>query len=304
MKEFQKHFNREAIIATKRQWRPHITEKDVTCPFCIHNKDKLKEVILEAGEGDEPLIKIVANLYPIPNSECVKGIHDVVIDTPDHLARPKDFTVAHWHLLLLTMHQRWHDLMRQESIQFIQIFKNDGQAAGASISHSHWQIVALEDIPLKMKRQYLFSGATNNHDCFLCHLKKQQGFLVGEEGQWQIWVPPVQEFDGEVWLVPKQHYTHYGQVPTEALENLGRAMKNILVAYNKMNTGVAYNICFMSGDLEKEYSHCFYYHFHIRIMMRIGHIAGFEISTGCHVVRQSPQYYAEELKRLLEEMKE
>ena len=54
----------------------------------------------------------------------------------------------------------------------------------------------------------------------------------------------------------------------------------------------------ISGDLKGAYP----YHFYVKLVMRTGHIAGFEIATGCHIVPVAPQDYANQMKTILKGM--
>ena len=68
------------------------------------------------------------------------------------------------------------------------------------------------------------------------------------------------------------------------------------MVYHEIMPDEALNICMMSGDLKKVW----HYHFHVKLMMRIGHIAGFEIATHCHIMMVDPKIYALKIKQLLE----
>lgn len=293
MNKFLKFFNQESIVAVGREKRPFIATEDFRCPFCPQNKESLECVISETYDKGRLAARIVANKYPIAsryNQSGAIGIHDVIIDTEEHGLRARAFTYEHWQALLCAIQKRWLELMKKPELSFIQVFKNDGIEAGASISHSHWQLLALAEVPHKMKKQYLQAEAGGK--CYLCEMASHnEGFLILENTYWRMWVPPMPEFMGEVWLIPQNHYSHYGMLNEEELSELGKLIKMILVAYEKIRPGVSYNICFMSGDLKGKW----HFHFYVRIIMRIGRIAGFEIATGCHVLSLAPEEYAREL---------
>lgn len=299
MKTFENYFNQENIIAPGRQARPMIDATNGDCPFCLENKDSLEKIIAERWQGQELIARIVANKYPATHALGTRGKHDVVIDTAHHKEHPKDFSSNHWEALLVVMQERWQQLAQDTDIRFIQIFKNYGALAGASISHSHWQILALAEVPRLVIKQYetYHGGAT----CYLCQMQqRQEGWLVGEDKNWLLWVPPVPAYPYEVWLVPKKHCQHYGQLSIEEIKGLGSLLKYLLKAYDALEAGRAFNICFMSGDLQGRWP----YHFHIKLVMRIGQIAGFEIATGCHILSVSPADYALALKKKLKGMYE
>lgn len=299
MKYYQKVFNDECIIASQRDKRPFINEGDTTCPFCLANETSLEESIDESWQSDELFVRIVPNRYPITSEKRIKGIHDVIIDTHKHTFHPKDFTVQHWQTLLCVIQKRWHTIVASSNIRFIQVFKNYGEDAGASISHSHWQLIALEVVPYTMLLKYEAYNSLHGQCCYLCsNVHKQEGIVIWEDSFWEIWIPPVPQFPYEVWCIPKMHHQHYGQLSLEEINQLGKLMKYLLQVYHQIEPQYAFNICFMSGDLSKEYS----YHFHIKLMLRTGKIAGFEIATGCHITSVAPEMYAEQIKEILKGM--
>jgi len=297
MKNFQDFFDQASIVAPRRDARPFINEKDETCPFCLVNKGCLERILDESWQEDELLARIVPNRYPATSKEETKGKHDVIIDTAHHTLHPKDFTVAHWEEILMMIQKRWNVLMQEPEIKLIQVFKNYGTSAGASISHSHWQIIALQEIPNSMKSKYI----AYNHmgECYLCQeLHNEEGFLIGEDSFWEIWVPPAPEYPYEVWCIPKNHYQHYGELSIRETKKLGQFMKYLLEVYHQINPNYAFNICMMSGDVRRQYP----YHFYVKLVMRVGHIAGFEIATGCHILSIAPETYANKMKKMLKGM--
>lgn len=299
MKFYQKTFNKACIIAETRNQRPFVSKEDTKCPFCLGNEASLEKIIDENWGEDDLFIRIVPNRYPMTSEKGARGIHDVIIDTHDHTLHPKDFSTQHWEVLLHTIQKRWQSIMNMPFIRFIQVFKNYGEAAGASITHSHWQLVALESLPYTMKVQYEAYNSLPNASCYLCApLSQEEGRIILEEVLWKVWIPPVPQFPYEAWLIPSQHHQHYGQLSFIEIKELGKLMKDLLQAYHRLGFSDAFNICFMSGDVKGEYP----YHFHIKLMLRTGRIAGFEIATGCHILSIAPQIYADQIEKILKGM--
>ena len=297
MKIYQKVFNKACIIAAARDQRPFISQESKVCPFCLGNEKDLEKIIDEHWEEGNLLIRIIPNRYPITSEGGTSGTHDVIIDTHSHTLHPKDFTYRHWEVLLHTMQKRWQSLMTDPDIRFIQVFKNHGETAGASIAHSHWQLVALKSLPYTMKMQYEAYTHLANDLCYLCH-HQEEGHLIFKDELWAVWIPPIPQFPYEVWLVPVVHHQHYGKLSLMEIKALGQHMKNILRTYEELAPGYAFNICFMSGDLKESDS----YHFHIKLMLRTGKIAGFEIATGCHILSTEPILYAHQIEKILKGM--
>ena len=297
MTTYSAHFFDNCLVSTKRKERPHIGKQSNVCPFCDVSRD-LEHIYEEVWAQDELCAIIAANKYPIVSPDVEPyGYHDVVIDTAHHNEHPKDFSALHWQKLLEGLHSRWETLSKDPRIHFIQIFKNYGTLAGASIYHSHWQIVALEQIPMGMIEQYKKYYPVEG-TCFLCSAEsREHAYLLAETSHWYVIVPPEPRMNYEVWIVPKRHIRHYGELQSEELKELGVWMKKVLEAYEGLMPNYDFNICMMGSDLDDEWL----YHFHVKIMIRIGHIAGFELATQCYMHVADPSIYAKALKQLLGE---
>lgn len=297
MCEYRNYFFYDSMVAPIRANRPMVAKANINCPFCKGHEDELELIYDEVWEEDKLLVRILANKYPIIATQGTDaGGHDVIVDTADHLQHPSTFSLKHWKVLLLTMQKRWKALSENKQIAFIQIFKNHGTLAGASIHHSHWQLIAMTKVPLGMIDQY--EKYQSQKICFLCEKEYlDKGILIKETIFWRLIVPETPEFNYEVWLVPKNHKQHFGELEERELEELGYLLKQVLMSYNHLFPNEAFNICMMSGDLKKQW----HYHFYIRLMIRIGHIAGFEIATHSYVLIENPEQYALKIKQLLHE---
>ncbi len=293
---------KNCIIAENRKARPSINERSDSCPFCPGHESDIEQVHLEVKQENDFLVKIVNNKYPICSyNQGLYGVHDVVIDTPRHLECPKDFKIPHWHILLDVMQTRWRQIAQDPKIGFIQIFKNYGKSAGASISHSHWQIVALSQIPYQMLHQYEHYNAYQDwaKNCYLCHklqeTKKED--VIFENDTWVAIAPTPSEFEHETWLVPKVHRKHYGDLQSQELESAGELLKILLSAYDKLKQNCEFNICFMSGGLHNSLD----YHFHIKIIPRLTQWAGFELATHCYINTIHPKIHVRLMQSILRE---
>lgn len=299
MNNMQDYFSNCSIVAQGREKRPMATKDDISCPFCLTHQEAIEKLQLEL-RTNEYWIRIVNNKYPfISEASSIKGIHDVVIDTIKHDEMPQKFSLAHWNDLLLLMQKRWQQMSRMKTIKMIQIFKNNGTSAGASIYHSHWQIAALEQVPLSMQRQYaIYEKAYQRHQkCGLCKIQEEE--LLQETACWKVIAPSAAQWTYEIWLIPKRHIGHYGELNKQELSECGVLLKRCIEAYMQIEEGVSYNICMMSSPL-LEKGH---YHFHIKLIMRKGNIAGFELATNCYILTKSPKEYGAILKTQLESIK-
>lgn len=281
MEYYDEVFLNNCIIAEGRRKRPMIDAKSLECPFCFPH------------EG----VVIWENKYPVASQMTMPyGQHDVVIDTPLHNESPKDFSLARWEEILFKIQRRWLELGQDEKIQFIQVFKNFGRCGGASISHSHWQILALSEVPQSVQHQYKQYNVKET--CYLCETcKSPMDYKILETQHFIVCSPKAPRFAYETLLIPKAHYQHYGELPEHILKEAALLLQKVIKAYDLLESDCAYNICMMGSALNQQLD----YHFHIKVAMRLGNMAGFEVATGCFINMVSPMKATAEMKKLLKE---
>ena len=81
------------------------------------------------------------------------GAHEVIIETPDHqstLATLPDRAVED---VLWSYRDRVLDLKNDKRFRYVLIFKNHGEVAGASLEHSHSQLIALPIVPRRVREE-------------------------------------------------------------------------------------------------------------------------------------------------------
>lgn len=291
------------FYATDRASRPHAFKIiDDTppvpkeyCPFCPENEDMTPKRIFATPDNN---IRIVPNKYPFVSSEDGSfGVHDVLIDTADHDERMAQFSDDHMHSLMRVIKQRVMQLEEDERIKYVQVFKNQGRDAGASQSHSHWQIAALSVVPVKMEHllEVLGNYYKKNHKCYFCSM--DFGTRIIEENELFIsYMPADAKFAYEMDILPKRHIATIADFTDEELRSFGILLRNSVKRLGKVYEGVSYNVCFYSAPKETENKESF--HFYAQIFPRIGHMAGFEFSTGCYINSVLPEDGAKTLRNI------
>ena len=290
------------FYATDRAKRPHSFKKTNVrttpkewCPFCLENAH-MTPPLISATEDNQ--IRIVPNKYPfLANTEEHYGVHDVLIDTADHEERLSQFSPEHMHELMRVIQKRFIELEGDERCNFVQVFKNQGIDAGASQSHSHWQITAMCVVPLKMEHlcDVLSNYKKDHGHCYFCEL--DFGTRVVEESDlFRVYMPADAKFAYEMDILPKRHIASIRDFTDEELKDFGLMLKHSVSRLNKIYEGLCYNVCLYSAPKSKEFDDCF--HFYAQIIPRIGHMAGFEFSTGCYINSILPEVGAQKLREV------
>ncbi len=264
------------------------------CPFCPENSNMTPK---EVYSTEDKLIKIVPNKYPFisRNDETHYGIHDVLIDTNEHDEKLNQFSYEHMAKLMNVIRYRVENLEEDENIEYVQVFKNQGIDAGASQSHSHWQIAALSVIPTRFKRMIsvLEDYYIKNKNCYFCSLDYGDR-IIEENEEFIAYVPYDAKFPYQMFIMPKKHIHNFKLFNDLQLSLLGRILKHCVMRLDTMYENISYNICFYNSPKRDFNEDSF--HFYLEIIPRIGHMAGFEFSTGCHINSVLPEKAADVLR--------
>lgn len=286
------------IYSLDRGKRPQSNKKNILttpidiCPFCLENKHLATDNIYSIFNDE---IRIIDNKYPIlTNNTTNYGKHYVLIDTKEHYKTIIDYTDEHLFYLMKSIKDFFNILYTDENLKYVQVFKNQGQNAGASQEHSHWQILGLSTLPNKQK--YMINVFNKYQDekgnCYFCSLDFSQN-LVYENKDFLAFCPEDSLYCYEINIIPKSHITSIRYLDEQMLKNLGIILKKILTKLNLLYNNLDYNICLYNA-LKKQDE----YHFFIQIIPRVANLGGFEFSTGMFVNSVLPLEAAKVLRNL------
>ncbi len=319
---------RWVIISTDRGKRPSdwAVESEVKrggfCPFCPGNEDKTPPEISAKrmnGTGkDTPGwdIRVVPNKFPALQIEgelnrrgegifdMMNGIgaHEVVIESPDHLVELPDLSVDQIRDIFWIFRERILDLKNDIRFKYILVFKNQGKAAGASLEHSHSQIIAMPIIPKRVTEE--LDGARRYYNykerCIYCDIIRQEiqwkSRLVINNPNFVVFEPFAARFPFETWLLPTQHRFSFESISFEETYDLAATVKEILQRINKTLDNPPYNFIIHTSPLQDlEYLE---YHWHIEIIPKLTKVAGFEWGSGFYINQTPPEDAAMALREI------
>jgi UDPglucose--hexose-1-phosphate uridylyltransferase len=317
---------RWVIISTERSRRPSdFTPEERKpiggfCPLCEGNEDRTPpEIIAYRDNGTPPnspgwTLRVVPNKFPALRIEGdlnregegiydkMNGIgaHEVVIETPRHhetLATMPLKGVAH----VLTAYQdRIADLKKDQRLRYVLVFKNHGVAAGASLEHSHSQIIALPIIPRRVAEE--IEGAKNYFNykdrCVFCDIIRQEtqqkSRLILENNAFISVAPFASRFPFETWILPKTHYPSYEHMNSSLYEQAAEILSETLRKMNRVLKDPPYNYVLHTSSFSELGSE--HYHWHFEIMPKLTKVAGFEWGTGFYINPTPPEEAAEYLR--------
>ncbi|KZV57960.1 putative galactose-1-phosphate uridyl transferase-like [Dorcoceras hygrometricum] len=227
------------------------------------------------------------------------GFHDVVIESPAHRVHLEDNSPAEIADVLLAYSQRIEQIREFDSIKYVQVFKNHGASAGASMSHPHSQIMALPVIPStvsarlnSMKEYFVQTG-----NCCVCQVKRDD-LLIDESSHFMSVAPFASTFPFEIWVVPRDHSSHFHVLDLEKALDLAGLLKLILIKMSLQLKDPPYNLMLHTAPLQVDSSDLPFTHWFIQIVPQLTQTGGFELGTGCYINPVFPEDAAKVLREV------
>lgn len=289
-------------IAPLRSLRPFgtrplgglLVDDEAECPFCPQNRHITGEETCVVENA-----RAVLNKYPALDAAGLGG-HEVIIDSPDHHYAIINGRPEHLANTFRCIRQRVIHFSRDERIQAISVFKNHGEAAGASLPHAHWQIMALPFAP-SVKRTMLANFKKHQAEagrCYLCEMSEKLGDLTVFETDGVVaFCPHAALHYYGVNVMTKAHAPRFAALDDRELAGLAAAVLRALRALDAVLPGTAYNICFQCAPLNRVgRDEAGFWHFYMQIIPRLWRMAGFEMSTGCFINSMDPLEAAKRLR--------
>ncbi len=319
---------RWVIISTERRKRPHdfLIEPtppptpDPSCPFCEgHEGMTPSEVLSYRLNGDAPngpgwQVRVVPNKYPALQVEGGLdrqgeglfdrmngvGAHEVIIESPDHLATLATMPEDAVERVLWAFRDRVIDLRQDQRFRYILIFKNHGRAAGASLTHSHSQLIALPIVPRNVAEEV--DGARQHYAykerCVFCDIVRQEleqaTRVIAETADFVAVAPYAPRFPFETWLLPKRHGAHFQDAPRQEYGGLARLLTSVLQRMNRALLNPSYNLIVHTSPFSIDASE--FYHWHVEIIPKLTKVAGFEWGSGFYINPTGPEEAAQVLR--------
>ena len=321
---------RWVIVASERAKRPVDFKPDpvgppkstASCPFCEGNEKITPPEIyairkpFSAPNDKDWLVRGVPNKFPAlaieGNSDkrgkglydYMRGIgaHEVIIETPQHVSSFAPLPEEQIQLIFQTYQARMSDLKKDNRFDYGLIFKNVGDRAGASLEHTHSQLVVTPITPIRILQEmkgsegfYQYRGRCIFCDIIHQEVEDDERVVINDEHFIAI-SPFASRFPFETWILPKQHLTHFEMIPPHLIPALARIAKKVFMKLEKALNNPAYNMLIHTTPFTMDETE--YYHWHIEIIPRITRVAGFEWGTGFYINSVPPEDATKYLKEI------
>jgi UDPglucose--hexose-1-phosphate uridylyltransferase len=325
---------RWVIISTEKDLGP--AEYDIEspridgngqCPFCIGN-EKLTppEVDADRDAGTAPdspgwITRTVPNKFPALQNELnldrsgvgvfdmMNGVgeHEVIVEDTDHNKQLADLSIEQIRKVINVYKRRSIELGKDERFKYVLIFKNYGLAAGASLEHSHTQLISLPIIPKRVMEELECAHKYYDYKerCVFCDITRQEQEYrhreICENDDFIAFCPFASRSPFEISIVPRQHQPYFTDINDSQIENFSKILKEILMRMRQALDNPPYNFIIhttpLNGSNGSNDLHV-YYHWHVEVMPKLSKIAGFEWGSGFYINSTSPETASKYLREV------
>ncbi len=269
-----------------------------------------------SGEPNEPgwRVRVIPNKFPAVTVEgqlekkgigiydMMNGIgaHEVIVECPHREQNMSRLSVENIREVFWVYHDRLVDLKRDTRLVHGLIFKNKGARAGASLDHSHSQLIVSPIVPITIQEEldgadkfYKYRGRSIFSDMIQQELATGERVVLETE-HFVVMCPYASRFPFETWIVPRQQASHFETATQVVIEDLGTVMKTVLT---KMELGLddpAYNYVIHSAPFSSPALP--HFRWHIELFPRLSRVAGFEWGSGFYINTVPPEEAAKFLR--------
>ena len=314
---------RWVIIAADRARRPSdftrtrvVAHSNGDCPFCAGREDQTPPEILCYREngGNQWNLRVVPNKFPALRVEGQLesageglydqmngvGAHEVIIETSDHKVSLAQLAEKRVEDLFWAIRDRILDLKRDARLKYVLVFKNHGEAAGASLEHSHSQLIALPVVPVQVQEE--IDGGLRYHSfkerCVYCDIVRQEvaggARVILETDEILAISPYAPRFPFETWVLPRAHHSHFETAHPGLIQSLAWAMRATIRKIERVLEFPSYNIVLHTAPIQA--GPLAHYHWHLEIIPRVTRVAGFEWGAGFYINPTPPEESAQFLR--------
>jgi len=329
----QNFFTKEwVIIATERAKRPeelatHRPARNVprfveNCVFCPGNEAKTPPEVMRvpAGDAGDWQVRIVPNKFGALSRDAQPtrvvrrshrtmdgfGIHDVIIETPDHSHVTALMPDAHVANILRAYKARYDALSFDPRIAHITIFKNHGLDAGASLEHPHSQLIATPVVSNQIRDRLEEALRHYNEygDCMFCEVMQQE--LAEAERivlatEHFVALEPFASFTPFcTHIYPRRHMASFGDISAAEILDLARILSTVLGKIYRGLDNPDFNYTIRSAPAE--WIGVKYVHWYVSVIPRLTRVAGFELGSGMFINTVLPEAAAEFLRNVKAEV--
>jgi UDPglucose--hexose-1-phosphate uridylyltransferase len=254
-----------------------VTDKELgSCPFCEGHEGRTPPEVfalpLEGRTPDAPgwSVRVVPNLYPAFERQ------EVVVHTPRHARSFAELADVEVEAIATAWSVR-AEAAAAEGFNYVHPLINEGRAAGASLAHSHSQLVWLREPPPAVREER--PGGLLD----LLQAAREQQLIVDGTRDLVAFCHPAGRLPYETMIASEELRQPWPDPPTLTLALT--LMRNMVSSLQRIEGLVPWNAWLHHGR-----------DWHIELVPRLAVLAGIELGAGIYVNTLRPEEAAQALR--------
>lgn len=235
------------------------------------------------------------------NRRQLQGAHEVVIESPEHLNSLTEVSEGHARLVFEAFRRRLIHWRAHDSLHYSVVFKNVGPEAGASLSHSHSQLIATNFVPPDVQRscqrqkQFLEQYQRGYFSELIAQELKAKERIILQSPSFVAVVPFASQMPYFVLILPRVQQARFEEVSDRILAEFSTVVRRVLRALETLFPSVAYNFVLHTSPFNECWEGVF--HWRMEIFPRLTKVAGFEWGSDCFINPVLPEFAAKQLSK-------
>lgn len=223
---------------------------DPYCPFCPGNEIQTPPEVLRVSSPSKCGwgVRVVPNKFTglVPDAgpaQTIKrfrrmvegsGIYEVIVETPDHSLTTALLPEAQVASVLRVSKLRYDELSLDSRIAHATLFKNHGGEAGATLEHSHCQLIATPRISAQVSNR--LQEARRRYDefgkCIFCVVLEEelrvQTRIVMTTDHFVALEPFASTTPFCTHIYPRRHMANFAEISGDEINDLARILRRVL----------------------------------------------------------------------------
>ena len=289
----------------RRLARAHLPSFDAGCPFCPGNEETTPPEIARTSLSGEWQHRIVPNKYPALTEGGNEGrrgehlalemdglgAHEVIVDARRHDQRLDEMPLEQLTSLIRLWRDRARVLAAEPWARAVVVLRNFGAGAGSSLDHPHSQIIATPVCPPEHRNRAAIASAYHDrtggslYRDVLDHELRVGDRVIVARDRYVALAPFASRHAFETWVMPRAAQASFTDVSDDALPELARVLRDILVALRRAAGDPDHNLVIRSAPIREGHA----FQWHLVVVPRMSTAAGFELGTGMAINSVAPE---------------
>jgi UDPglucose--hexose-1-phosphate uridylyltransferase len=250
--------------------------------------------------------------FPVTRMEVIHGrvpgfgSHEILIETPVKNRQMVDMDEGEIAEILIVYQERIQRYSSDGRFRTVVVFKNHGREAGASLVHSHTQLLALPVIPYRVaiQLQSFQEHMAAEGICLLCNIlnkeMEEEQRVVSSEHGYLVMAPFAASSPFQLNIIPLEHNHDFSCIGEGSVHSLAKVLMRTLRSLRSILGEHPWNMILHNAPVgHNKGIDAMSYHWFIEITPRLTNPAGFEMGSGYYINTVAPEEYAEILRSKL-----